>query len=110
MRSDGTNMMITQESGWVSHQVHQNSTSANINPPGHSMVSKLLTSSGKISHVDLRHAHAERRGRHRDVQVRRRTEAIVTSGKRSTLDDSLFAAADLLLLQQMVREPNKSPW
>ncbi|MBK7586254.1 MAG: hypothetical protein IPI67_39475 [Myxococcales bacterium] len=51
MRSDDTNMMITQESGWVSHQVHQNSTSANMNPPGHSMVSKLLTSSGKISHT-----------------------------------------------------------
>jgi hypothetical protein len=51
MRSNDTNMLITPETTWVSHHNHQNSTDANQNPPGHSMVSKVLSSAEEISHT-----------------------------------------------------------
>jgi hypothetical protein len=51
MRRDSTYMAIHKEVDWVSHHLHQNSTSANLYPPGHSMVSKLLTEAGKVSHT-----------------------------------------------------------
>ena len=44
-------MLITPESTWVSHHSHQNATDANMNPPGHSMVSKVLSSTGVVSHT-----------------------------------------------------------
>jgi hypothetical protein len=47
MRSSDTNMLITPESSWVSHHVNQNNASG---PPGHSMVSRLLSSTGTVSH------------------------------------------------------------
>jgi len=48
MRSADTNMLITPESTWVEHQVHQNNSSG---PPGHSMVSRVLSSTGIVSHT-----------------------------------------------------------
>jgi hypothetical protein len=48
MRSEDTNMLITPEATWTSHHSHQNGASG---PPGHSMVSKLLTSADTISHT-----------------------------------------------------------
>ena len=48
MRSNDTNMLITPETTWVSHHAHQNGSSG---PPGHSMVSKILSATGKISHT-----------------------------------------------------------
>ena len=47
MRSSDTNMLITPESSWVSHHIHQNNASG---PPGHSMVSRLLSSTAIVSH------------------------------------------------------------
>lgn len=51
MRSNDTNMLIAPEATWVSHHLHQNSTDANMNPPGHSMISKILTTTGVVSHT-----------------------------------------------------------
>jgi hypothetical protein len=48
MRSEDTNMLITPESTWISHHVQQNGASG---PPGHSMVSKLLSSAEMVSHT-----------------------------------------------------------
>jgi hypothetical protein len=47
MRSSDTNMLITSEMSWVSHHIHQNNASG---PPGHSMVSRVLSSTGIVSH------------------------------------------------------------
>jgi hypothetical protein len=48
MRSTDTNMLITPESSWVSHHIHQNNASG---PPGHSMVSRILSTTGIVSHT-----------------------------------------------------------
>lgn len=48
VRSNDTNMLITPEASWTSHHVHQNNASG---PPGHSMISKILTSTGTITHT-----------------------------------------------------------
>jgi hypothetical protein len=48
MRSEDTNMLITPAGGWTSHHSHQNGASG---PPGHSMISKLLSSTEIISHT-----------------------------------------------------------
>lgn len=48
MRSGDTNMLITPEETWESHHIHQNNSSG---PPGHSMVSKVLTSTGVVTHT-----------------------------------------------------------
>jgi hypothetical protein len=48
MRSADTNMLITPESSWVSHHIHQNNASG---PPGHSMISKVLDATGIVSHT-----------------------------------------------------------
>lgn len=48
VRSDDTNLQISAESTWVSHHVHQNNSSG---PPGHSLVSRVLTSAGQVSHT-----------------------------------------------------------
>lgn len=48
MRSDDTNMLITPAAGWTSHHHNQNGASG---PPGHSMVSQVLTSADIISHT-----------------------------------------------------------
>jgi hypothetical protein len=48
MRSADTNMLITPEMTWVSHHIHQNNSSG---PPGHSMVSRLLDTTGIVSHT-----------------------------------------------------------
>jgi hypothetical protein len=47
MRSADTNMLITPEMSWVSHHVNQNNASG---PPGHSMVTRVLSSTGIVSH------------------------------------------------------------
>jgi hypothetical protein len=47
MRSSDTNMLITPEMSWVSHHIHQNNASG---PPGHSMVSRVLSTTGIVSH------------------------------------------------------------
>jgi hypothetical protein len=49
MRSEDTNMLITPEAGWTSHHVNQNG--AGLNPPGHSMISLVTTSTGQVSHM-----------------------------------------------------------
>ena len=48
MRSNDTNMLITPDATWTAHHIHQNGASG---PPGHSMVSKLLTGVGTVSHT-----------------------------------------------------------
>jgi hypothetical protein len=48
MRSADTNLLITPETSWVEHHVNQNNASG---PPGHSMVSKVLSSTGIVSHA-----------------------------------------------------------
>jgi hypothetical protein len=48
MRSADTNMLITPDPSWVEHHVHQNNASG---PPGHSMVSRVLSSTGVVSHT-----------------------------------------------------------
>ena len=48
MRSNDTNMLITPEPNWTEHHTHQNGASG---PPGHSMVSKLLSGLGTVSHT-----------------------------------------------------------
>lgn len=49
MRSEDTNMLITPEGTWVSH--HSNQNGAGSNPPGHSMISKVLDAPGVVSHT-----------------------------------------------------------
>lgn len=48
MRSDDTNMLITPAAGWTSHHLNQNGYSG---PPGHSMVTQILTSTDIVSHT-----------------------------------------------------------
>jgi hypothetical protein len=48
MRSQDTNLLIEPESGWTSHHTHQNGASG---PPGHSLVSRLLTTTGIVTHT-----------------------------------------------------------
>jgi hypothetical protein len=48
MRSEDTNMLITPEPTWQSHHSHQNGANG---PPGHSMISKLLTATGTVTHT-----------------------------------------------------------
>lgn len=48
MRSDDTNMLIEPSADWTSHHVNQNGASG---PPGHSMVSNLLSSTEVVSHT-----------------------------------------------------------
>ncbi|MEZ4222058.1 MAG: hypothetical protein R3B13_14080 [Polyangiaceae bacterium] len=46
-RSNDPNMNITVEAGWTAHQTNQNGDG----PPAHSMVSRILTSQGQVSHT-----------------------------------------------------------
>jgi hypothetical protein len=48
MRSNDNNMLITPDAAWSSHHINQNGASG---PPGHSMVSQVLTDTGVISHT-----------------------------------------------------------
>ena len=48
MRSQDTNMLITPMGSWTSHHIHQNNNSG---PPGHSMVSRILNSTGIVTHT-----------------------------------------------------------
>jgi hypothetical protein len=48
MRSTDTNLLITPEESWTSHHVNQNNSSG---PPGHSMISQLLTATGIVTHT-----------------------------------------------------------
>lgn len=52
VRSNDTNILIAPESTWTSHHVHQNNASG---PPGHSMISKILNTTGTVSHTWTHH-------------------------------------------------------
>jgi hypothetical protein len=51
MRTEDNFMNIQYEMGWTSQHLHDNATEANANPPGHSMVTSVLTSVGVQSHT-----------------------------------------------------------
>jgi hypothetical protein len=48
VRSNDTNILITPEESWTAHHVHQNNYSG---PPGHSLVSQVLTETGIVTHT-----------------------------------------------------------
>jgi hypothetical protein len=51
VRANDTDMMITPDLAWTSHHLHNNSTWENGNPPGHSLVSRVLATKETVSHT-----------------------------------------------------------